>query len=106
MGELSSRRRRALFVTMCGLAVAAVATLVASFLAGVTLPYKQEPEERFEGGERTPGDVDILVVGCSYAWGHGVESETTRVIGPRRRRHRWTHAGTTSCAAPRSRCAG
>jgi hypothetical protein len=27
--------------------------------------------------ERTPPTVDLLIVGCSFSWGHGVESEET-----------------------------
>lgn len=30
-------------------------------------------------GEETPGAVDILAVGCSFTWGHGVENEQTYV---------------------------
>jgi len=36
--------------------------------------------------ERTPPTVDLVIVGCSFSWGHGVESEDTygQVLARRR----------------------
>jgi hypothetical protein len=36
--------------------------------------------------ERTPPTVDLMIVGCSFSWGHGVESEDTygQVVARRR----------------------
>ena len=36
-------------------------------------------------GDRTPPRVDILTIGCSFSWGHGIENEETFTEGLRRR---------------------